>query len=310
LGDGDGGRGIAIGLGVIRIIKVFLSEFLVEIGMMPSFDHFLSIAQITDIHLTDDPQQLVMGVNTDLSYRAVLELVRDLRPAPDLLLLTGDLTQDGDTPAYARLQQSLESLGIPAYCLPGNHDTVAIMAGELRGCAMLWGSCIQMGGWNFVPLNSAIAGQVHGYLDIESLAWLDRQLSQHSDLPTLIALHHPAILLGCDWIDKSGLQDRDRFWQICDRHPQIKVIISGHAHQAFDSELDSELNLEQSDRTSRARYLVTPSTCAQFAPRTPKFELDRFNNPGFRLLRLYPNGAIETEVIRHARVGYVGAEQC
>lgn len=266
----------------------------------------LLVAQITDIHLTDDPQQLVMGVNTEASYRAILELARDLRPAPDLLLLTGDLTQDGDTPAYARLQQSLEPLGIPAYCLPGNHDTVSTMARELRGRAILWNSCIQMGGWNFVPLNSAIAGQVHGYLDAESLIWLDRQLGQNPNLPTLIALHHPAISLGCDWIDKSGLQDRDRFWQVCDRHPQIKVIISGHAHQAFDSELD----LEQGDRTSKIRYLVAPSTCAQFAPRTPKFELDRSSNPGFRLLRLYPNGVMQTEAIRHARAGYVGAARC
>ncbi len=267
---------------------------------------YLSIAQITDIHLTDDPQQLVMGVNTDVSYHAILQSVGHLQPAPDFLLLTGDLTQDGGIPAYARLQQSLESLGIPAYCLPGNHDDVSIMARELRGCAVLWDSCLQRGGWNLVPLNSAIAGQVHGYLDAESLAWLDRQLGEQPDLPTLIALHHPAISLGCDWIDKSGLQDRERFWQICDRHPQIQVIVSGHAHQAFDSELDGE----RSDRASKARYLVTPSTCAQFAPRTPKFELDRLNNPGFRLLRLYTNGRIETEVIRHARAGYVGAERC
>lgn len=305
MGDGDGGWLIAIGLGLIRIIDVFLSKFLVEIGMMAGSANFLLVAQITDIHLTDDPQQLVMGVNTEVSYRAVLELVRNLQPAPDLLLLTGDLTQDGDTPAYARLRQSLESLGIPAYCLPGNHDTVSIMAKELRGCALLWDSCLQTGGWHFVPLNSTIAGQVHGYLDPENLARLDRQLSQHPDLPTLIALHHPAISLGCNWIDKSGLQNRDQFWQICDRHPQIKVIISGHAHQAFDS----ELNLEQSDRTFKARYLVTPSTCAQFAPRAPKFELDWFHSPGFRLLRLYPNGEIETEVIRHARAGYAMAKQ-
>ncbi len=259
---------------------------------------YLLVAQVTDIHLTDDPQQLVMGVNTEASYRAILAELKALQPAPHLLLLTGDLTQDGSEPAYARLQQSLELLGIPAYCLPGNHDTVSIMAKELRGCAVHWDSCFSAGGWQFIPLNSAIEGQVHGYLAAASLDWLDLQLSDRPDLPTLIAVHHPAIALGCEWIDKSGLQNQAEFWQICDRHPQVRLIISGHAHQAFDTDFD----LKDSDNASRARYLVTPSTCAQFAPQTAKFTLDR-RNPGFRLLRLYSDGKIETEVRRLANGG-------
>jgi 3',5'-cyclic-AMP phosphodiesterase len=256
---------------------------------------YLLVVQVTDIHLTDDPQQLVMGVNTEASYSAILVELANLQPAPHLLLLTGDLTQDGSEPAYARLQQSLESLGIPAYCLPGNHDTVSIMTKELKGCAVYWDTCLQMGGWQFIPLNSAIEGQVHGYLAAASLAWLERQLRDRPDLPTLIALHHPAIALGCEWVDKSGLQNQAEFWQICDRHPQVQVMISGHAHQEFDTDFD----LKDSDNGSRARYLVTPSTCAQFAPRTDKFTLDHCN-PGFRLLRLYPYGKIETEVRRLA----------
>jgi 3',5'-cyclic-AMP phosphodiesterase len=258
----------------------------------PSLDYLL-VAQITDIHLTDDPQQLVMGVNTEASYGAILAELANLRPTPHLLLLTGDLTQDGSEPAYTRLQQSLESVGIPTYCLPGNHDTVSIMTKELKGCAVHWDSCFCAGGWQFIPLNSAIAGQVHGYLSAESLIWLDRQLSDRPDLPTLIAVHHPAISLGCEWIDRSGLQNQAEFWQICDRHPQVQVIISGHAHLAFDSDFD----LQNRERASSARYLVTPSTCAQFAPQTTKFTLDH-RNPGFRLLRLYPHGKIETEVHR------------
>jgi 3',5'-cyclic-AMP phosphodiesterase len=253
----------------------------------------LLVAQVTDIHLTDNPQQLVMGVNTEESYRAILAELKALQPAPHLLLLTGDLTQDGSELAYIRLQKSLESLGIPAYCLPGNHDTVPIMTKELTGCAVYWDSCLQMGGWQFIPLNSAIAGQVHGYLSAASLAWLDRQLGDRPDLHTLIAVHHPAIALGCEWIDRSGLQNAAEFWQICDRHPQVRVAISGHAHQEFDTDCDRQ----DSDNASRSRYLVTPSTCAQFAPQTDEFALDR-RSPGFRLLRLYPNGNIETEVRR------------
>lgn len=45
------------------------------------------------------------------------------------------------------------------------------------------------------------------------------------------------------------------------------------------------------------RCLVTPSTCVQFQPKNHKFQID--NQPaGFRHLRLYPNGIMETEVHR------------
>jgi Icc protein len=42
---------------------------------------------------------------------------------------------------------------------------------------------------------------------------------------------------------------------------------------------------------------VTPSTCVQFASHTPQFQIDS-QPAGFRHLRLYPDGSLETEVHR------------
>ena len=55
----------------------------------------ITIAQITDNHLFDDPSLTLRGINTNASFQAVLAAIADLAPQPDLLLATGDLTQDG-----------------------------------------------------------------------------------------------------------------------------------------------------------------------------------------------------------------------
>ena len=74
-----------------------------------------------------------------------------------------------------------------------------------------------------------------------------------------------------------------------DRHPQIKVVLNGHAHQEFDQIYETPHN--------SVRCLVTPSTCVQFQPKNHKFQIDS-QSAGFRHLRLYPNGTMDTKIYR------------
>ena len=48
---------------------------------------------------------------------------------------------------------------------------------------------------------------------------------------------------------------------------------------------------------SGIRMLTTPSTCVQFAPGSEDFALDDLS-PGYRSLRLYADGSVQTEVVR------------
>ena len=45
-----------------------------------------------------------------------------LDPQPDAVLLTGDLTDDGDPRSYARVRELLAPLAVPVHPIPGNHD--------------------------------------------------------------------------------------------------------------------------------------------------------------------------------------------
>ena len=78
------------------------------------------IAQITDCHLPADSQQKYRGINPHRNLKALLKKVRRLKP--DLLLATGDLSEDGSLVSYLALQKFFKPLGIPVLALPGNHD--------------------------------------------------------------------------------------------------------------------------------------------------------------------------------------------
>jgi Icc protein len=56
----------------------------------------LLVAQVTDIHLFANASKELLGLPTAKSFQAVREQLQKLSPQPDLLLLTGDLSQDGN----------------------------------------------------------------------------------------------------------------------------------------------------------------------------------------------------------------------
>src|SRR3546814_14835038 len=80
------------------------------------------VVQLTDTHLLAEPESVMCQVNTDASLRAVLELVRVNGHRPDLLLATGDLSQDGSPAAYHPLRALLEQTDWPVRFPPGHPD--------------------------------------------------------------------------------------------------------------------------------------------------------------------------------------------
>jgi Icc protein len=247
----------------------------------------LLIAQVTDIHLFANPNNELLGLPTAKSFHAVVEQLQKLLPQPDLLLLTGDLSQDGTLESYEYLQGWLKPLGIPSYWLSGNHDQPTLMEQVLNQVPISSQKSFQAGGWQFLLLNSAASGCVHGELSNESLEWLECQLRLSSAQPTLIGLHHPPFLVNSGWLDRSTLQNAEELFEVIDRHPQVRLVVFGHIHQEFERSRHG------------VYYLGSPSTCFQFRPKSETFSLDT-SNPGFRLINLYPDGTFKTKVERVA----------
>ena len=78
------------------------------------------IAQITDIHLGFDPDNPSEFNRKRLDQ--VLRVLTAMKPAPDLLLATGDLVDRGDSESYRRLSNALSICPFPVWPCMGNHD--------------------------------------------------------------------------------------------------------------------------------------------------------------------------------------------
>ena len=247
----------------------------------------LLIAQVTDIHLFADEDQKLLGLPTIQSFQTVIERLQRLQPQPDVLLLTGDLSQDGTPASYELLQNLLSPLKMPTYWLPGNHDCVNAMQQVLNRAPISPRKAFKRGGWNFILINSRVPGCVHGQLSSETLDWLEFRLKLMGDRPTVIALHHPPFRINSDWLDTSTLQNPQELFALLERHSQVKLVLFGHIHQEFNHQRHG------------VHYLGTPSTSIQFEPQSSKFSLDH-KYPGFRLLNLYADGRWETWIERVA----------
>lgn len=134
-------------------------------------------------------------------------------------------------------------------------------------------------------LNTAVSGEEWGHLAEKELAFLDEALARHPERSALIGLHHPPVAVGSRWIDAIGLKNGDAFFEVTDRHPQVRVILFGHIHQAFTAKRKGVV------------LLGTPATCIQFKPHADAFCLDT-SQPGYRWLELFPDGRVTTDVVR------------
>jgi 3',5'-cyclic-AMP phosphodiesterase len=244
----------------------------------------LQVVQLSDTHLYADLNSKLVGVTTSLSLRSVLSAIGARNPRPDLLLLTGDLSQDESLESYQYLQTWLIKLGIPNYWLPGNHDNLSHLQQALTTDLCSQRQSFYKGGWKFLLLNSQLVGKVHGELSSQTLIWLELELQADPDTPTLIAFHHPPFPVGSPWIDSISLHHPEAFLTIADRYPQIKLVLSGHVHQPA-----------RYDREGVC-YLTCPSTCVQFQSKSDAFAVAP-QSPGYRLLQLYGDGKFETDVL-------------
>lgn len=240
------------------------------------------VVQLTDAHLFADPAGTLLGLNTRDSLRHVIDQVRREQPRIDLLLCTGDLSQDASVASYQAFRDLTAGLGAPARWLPGNHDEARVMA---EVAPQLVQAVTDVGDWRVVMLNTAVLGATHGLLAQDQLSVLDESLSTAGERHCLVCCHHQPVDIGCAWIAPIGLRNADELMQRLAGYPQVKALLWGHIHQPWDEVRDG------------LRLLATPSTCIQFAARSEDFKVSE-EQPGYRWLRLHADGRLETGVER------------
>ena len=253
--------------------------------------HSIRIVQLSDCHLFKNPDGKLLGLNTEHSLNEVMDLIEAEQPSMELILATGDLSQDGTSESYARFHQHMSRFCCPVYWLPGNHDLTDIMANHQIAERM--SPCvIDHGGWHIIMLDSTIRGKVPGNFAASELQFLDKALKASAGKHVLIALHHQPVPVGSAWLDQQIVGNAAEFFKVVDQYSHIKAIMWGHVHQVFET-----------DRKG-VKLMSVPSTCVQFKPGSKDFAVDS-ESPGYRWLDLCQDGSVVTGVSRVTGVEFV-----
>lgn len=241
------------------------------------------ILQLTDTHLFASADGRLRGVDTRASLEAVVRSVADRAWPADIVAATGDIGHDQTAAAYERFKALVAALNVPVYCIPGNHDIRETMRRTLADPPFHYCETLEIGHWLIAGIDSCKEHEAAGHIDNDELGRLARELARTSRPHAAVFLHHPPLPMQSRWLDKVGLENAAAFLDVVATAGNVRTIVFGHVHQAFDVNFGT------------ARVIGTPSTCAQFLPKSDRFAID-VRPPAYRHITLLSDGGVETEL--------------
>lgn len=206
------------------------------VAALSAREHSMLIAQISDTHIAGADQKTYGIAPMAENLARCVESINSLTMPVDMVLLSGDVTNDFLLDEAQRAARILEGLNCPYYLVPGNHDDRDVLWDVFGG-----GACptradgflnyvIDGGALRVIGLDSLSMGQSGGELCQSRTAWLRAALAAGGDQPTVIFMHHPPMKCGVPESDLDGFIGADSFGDIVAAHPNIERILCGHIH--------------------------------------------------------------------------------
>jgi Icc protein len=236
------------------------------------------IAQITDLHARPPGLMCNRVVDTNALLGRAVDALAALRPAPDVVLATGDLTDTGRDDEYRVLRRELDRLGMPIYVVPGNHDRreglrqafadAPYMPKEGRLSYVVDDHKVRL-----VALDTLIPGKTHGELGPEQLAWLDRQLAAAPERPTVVFMHHPPFPTGIGHMDAINCSDGAAMAAIIARHPQVERVVCGHHHRPIQIRWAGTIGSVAPSTAHQVTLDLAPGSPSSFHLEPPAYHL-------------------------------------
>ena len=194
---------------------VFLLLFPFDIFSASSF----KFAFFTDIHISQTSKEPAEDLQ-----RAVDEVnhYKDL----DFVIVSGDITQKGDSNSFAEAKRILQQLTIPFYIVAGNHDFNWLTTGPTLFKNVFGNDRFSFThkGFRFIgftttPLNV----QGNGFIMKQDVDWMASELKRTGTrMPVFVVTHYPLLTGDVDnWKDMTQLL----------RKFNIQALLGGHYHR-------------------------------------------------------------------------------
>ena len=202
------------------------------------------IVHISDLHLTAN-NRLAYGVaDTLAAVSTTCDLLARMRPTPDIILVTGDIADDGSWESYQTALDLFNTLPCPVFMVPGNHDHKGRLAHVFADHTYLHRPvqgtqdsylCYALEDFPLllIGLDTVHPGRHGGGLDKDRLSWLKSVLSKNQEKPTVLFMHHPPFASGIGHMDQAPFACAQDFHNLLSRNPQVQRVLCGHLHRSI-----------------------------------------------------------------------------
>jgi len=252
----------------------------------------IDVVQVSDLHINEAGEFL--GQDARVNLELIFADIDARGLGPDLVVATGDLAHSGEASSYAWLHERFAALGVPVFCLAGNHDFTEPFRKHLLGGSVQAVDHTEIDGWRFVFLDSnalgreiAADGTVHDLGDRMHLAhaaqllpedeqWFTELLDGGGSDPIMVWLHHPPVAHPI----AVGLEARpftQWLFGAVASSGRVHGVAAGHVHNAFATE----------------RHGVTFWTCPS-GWLDLDFDEGTIVPPGYRHFRFHPDGTVDS----------------
>ncbi len=204
---------------------------------MKRFNLIISIIVLLCIHVVhaQQKQEFQFALLTDLHITHKGNAMDDLMmavhqinhtPAIEFVLVSGDITEEGDGQSLRKAKSALDQLNAPYYIVPGNHETKWSESGATDFCKIFGEErfVFEHKGYQFIGFNTGpLLKMADGHVAPQDIAWTVEQLkNKKKDTPTFIVTHYPLLKTDVDnWYE---LIEAVYPYHICS-------FIGGHYHQ-------------------------------------------------------------------------------
>lgn len=227
----------------------------------------IKIGQISDLHIgkCDD---FVQGIDVCNNFRVALNAMK--KEKIDLLVLSGDLSDNGYVESYEFINQEMSNYKGPWCFIAGNHDNIQKMnqvfniESDLRNGEYYYKKEV---------LNHTIffLDSSKNYISKEQLDWFEAEAKKVNE-NFLLFVHHPPCIAGHRFMDaKYALQNISEVQDVLNKFDELKYIFSGHYHSILQSEFGNK------------KVFICPSTQMLIDEYTPYFCL-KSSKPSWQII--------------------------
>lgn len=190
--------------------------------------NFIKVAHITDTHLLKDSSLTLNQINPVARLKKIISIVEKRKY--DLVIFTGDISDDGNENSYNLFFDSIEILSHPCIIISGNHDnatTLNAMQENKKTCIPISKLPITINNWNFLFLNTNVTNQPYGEIKQDDVILMKSTMEKLTGKICVI-MHHPVFPSYIGNLDQYNVKNPEYFLSLCEN--KIDLVICGHIH--------------------------------------------------------------------------------